>query len=427
MKLKFRVLNTTLKGQEVETTRDLVRVGRAPDNDLVLQEHSVSRYHAVLVCRDGKLLVEDAGSRNQTQVDGQAVFSSKPLKSGSILTFGDVLVEVTLPDGAPSAQEDAAEKTPLAGMPVLREERAQESPGAAPAADAAPAATAPRSGPPPVPAWLVPAGEAKIEKPVASKALERQLWPVLTLILGVAAAIVMVLFFLNRSGAMDVPAGEYGVCLRVGEDKVVEVPRGFVQLVEMNPAGTVKFSRPLNIDIAAALSGLSQGMTTVKLADSAGRYIYLHVRVLPRLKEEVDDFMTGGVAEGADRTELARQRMRRGEVLREQGELYAAWREYGRALSLLDPLKQNPPQEYMKAEAWAEKLTDEIQQRYEELTTRMRDFMKDGDRRSALQCLAEIKQLIPDERDVRWQNADLVYRLLEKAINAERERTRRGL
>jgi pSer/pThr/pTyr-binding forkhead associated (FHA) protein len=59
-------------------------VGRETDVDLVLPNNSVSRKHAKLI-RDGdELRVQDLGSRNGVQVNGERVESA-------ILTAGDVL------------------------------------------------------------------------------------------------------------------------------------------------------------------------------------------------------------------------------------------------------------------------------------------------------------------------------------------------
>ena len=55
------------------------------------------------------------------------------------------------------------------------------------------------------------------------------------------------------------------------------------------------------------------------------------------------------------------------------------------------------------------------------------DFVKDGDKPMALERLGEIQDLIPDTRDVRRQNCDLLADLLERMIEAEKQRTRRGL
>jgi pSer/pThr/pTyr-binding forkhead associated (FHA) protein len=45
-------------------------VGRAPDNDLVIEHHQISALHAFVHHHGGRLFVEDRGSRNGTLVRG---------------------------------------------------------------------------------------------------------------------------------------------------------------------------------------------------------------------------------------------------------------------------------------------------------------------------------------------------------------------
>lgn len=52
-------------------------VGRAPDNDVHLDDRTVSRYHAVLTEREGEWHLTDLGSNNGTLVNGQPVVTSR--------------------------------------------------------------------------------------------------------------------------------------------------------------------------------------------------------------------------------------------------------------------------------------------------------------------------------------------------------------
>ncbi len=68
-----------------------VRVGRDADNDLVIDDATLSRVHLVLR-RDasGGWSAQDAGSRNGTKVDGAPAKRSLPLRQGSVLEAGAV-------------------------------------------------------------------------------------------------------------------------------------------------------------------------------------------------------------------------------------------------------------------------------------------------------------------------------------------------
>jgi tetratricopeptide (TPR) repeat protein len=404
MRLKFKVIGSALKGLEWETDGEVVNVGRSSDNELVLKERSVSRLHARIVAREGTITVEDFGSSNQTKVDGEPVGESALLSDGSIVEFGDVVVEVRCPDLEPTL-----------GTPEgsASEARTPAVPGS----------------------WLAPAqsrwrAEAALWRPAKAGAplpvavergvqLERRVWPVLTLVVGVLAALVLVMFFLNRSGGMGGAKWEFGVPLRANEQKVVEVPKGFVYDPVVEFPGTVEVKRPLNLDVAVQINGLKQGLTTVTLYDTAGEYIRIYVNVLPLERKEAERALDDQVRTDKERIDLAIEGMKRGEVLEEQRALYEAMEEYGRALALLAPFERNPNRWYTEALDRYDRISYEIQDQYDRLTNDMGDYVRVGDKRMALERLAEIKDLIPEERDVRRQNADLLFRLLEKAIETE--------
>jgi hypothetical protein len=82
----------------------LVRVGRAADNDLVIAQPRVSRYHAQLRQIESTWLVYDLDSTNGTFVDGQQLSSAQPARltvSTRTLRLGDV--ELRVSRSAPSA------------------------------------------------------------------------------------------------------------------------------------------------------------------------------------------------------------------------------------------------------------------------------------------------------------------------------------
>jgi transcriptional regulator with GAF, ATPase, and Fis domain len=67
----------------------LVRVGKAPDNDLVLPDASVSRYHCELEPGPSGLIVRDLESTNHTRV-GRSKIQTATLEAGATLLVGDV-------------------------------------------------------------------------------------------------------------------------------------------------------------------------------------------------------------------------------------------------------------------------------------------------------------------------------------------------
>ncbi|HVF55018.1 MAG TPA: FHA domain-containing protein [Pyrinomonadaceae bacterium] len=72
-----------------------LNVGRVADNDLFLNHPSVSKIHAALVMnREGTLLVADTGSTNGTYVNGRRISygESRQLEDGDVVGFGDIEV-----------------------------------------------------------------------------------------------------------------------------------------------------------------------------------------------------------------------------------------------------------------------------------------------------------------------------------------------
>jgi hypothetical protein len=111
-KLLLRFGNAVMK--EVVVGQSGVRIGRAPDNGLVIDNHAVSHHHArVFQGISGKLLLEDLGSLNGTFVNGQLV-RNVTLRPGDCVSIGkhSILVEdsremVGLAAWKPPARPDA--------------------------------------------------------------------------------------------------------------------------------------------------------------------------------------------------------------------------------------------------------------------------------------------------------------------------------
>jgi pSer/pThr/pTyr-binding forkhead associated (FHA) protein len=62
-------------------------IGRTADNDLRIDSEAISRHHAVIVCGPINAVVEDLGSTNGVQVNGQRV-RRHVLRDGDALTIG---------------------------------------------------------------------------------------------------------------------------------------------------------------------------------------------------------------------------------------------------------------------------------------------------------------------------------------------------
>jgi FHA domain-containing protein len=75
----------------LEPSAGIVRLGRAADNDAIIANQRVSRYHAQLRWVESTWLVYDLDSTNGSWVDDQRVFPSQPraLTRGAVLRLGD--------------------------------------------------------------------------------------------------------------------------------------------------------------------------------------------------------------------------------------------------------------------------------------------------------------------------------------------------
>ena len=80
----------TLRGRRVPITKTLVRVGRGPQNEVVIPDESVSGTHATLERRGDAWFVLDASSRNGTFVRQERIAAETRLVGPTVLQFGNV-------------------------------------------------------------------------------------------------------------------------------------------------------------------------------------------------------------------------------------------------------------------------------------------------------------------------------------------------
>src|SRR5271163_1146208 len=81
------VLDPTGARREVSLATFPLRMGRQPDNELVLRDTRVSRVQAQITAENGGHVLEDMGSRHGTFVNGEKI-SRHELKPGDSIEFG---------------------------------------------------------------------------------------------------------------------------------------------------------------------------------------------------------------------------------------------------------------------------------------------------------------------------------------------------
>ncbi|MCK6552621.1 FHA domain-containing protein, partial [Myxococcota bacterium] len=85
---RLRVTTGPDAGQSVETAKDLIRVGTAADNDLVLRDPAVSRAHFELRRKKGDYSLVDVGSTNGTYI-GPIEVKEVRLRKATEIGLGD--------------------------------------------------------------------------------------------------------------------------------------------------------------------------------------------------------------------------------------------------------------------------------------------------------------------------------------------------
>jgi len=67
-------------------------IGRSKDNDITIDDASVSRHHATIIQTESGIIISDNGSSNGTFVNGNRIHGEKALSTNDILKLGRVLI-----------------------------------------------------------------------------------------------------------------------------------------------------------------------------------------------------------------------------------------------------------------------------------------------------------------------------------------------
>jgi pSer/pThr/pTyr-binding forkhead associated (FHA) protein len=71
-------------------------IGRSADNDVVLDDPKVSRFHAEIFKREGQYFISDLNTANGTKVGGKTIRQLEPLDNGNRIGIGDNVFEFAL-------------------------------------------------------------------------------------------------------------------------------------------------------------------------------------------------------------------------------------------------------------------------------------------------------------------------------------------
>ena len=124
-----------LKNEKGETLAELERerttIGRDPSNDLVLEDPSVSGFHAVVLNDRGAVSIVDLGSTNGTAMDGKRLRERTALKAWCRLQLGGVkLVVADTESREPTRVQPVVPAAGPEGRPDATVQRTQVRPAA---------------------------------------------------------------------------------------------------------------------------------------------------------------------------------------------------------------------------------------------------------------------------------------------------------
>lgn len=89
-----------IDGNQHALSGQRIRLGRYPNNEIVIDNSTVSAYHAEIIQRpDGRHEITDRDSRNGTRVNG-AIVLSQVLKDGDLITLGGASMHYLAPSVA---------------------------------------------------------------------------------------------------------------------------------------------------------------------------------------------------------------------------------------------------------------------------------------------------------------------------------------
>jgi pSer/pThr/pTyr-binding forkhead associated (FHA) protein len=91
--LRFKITNGPQSGAEFLLRKSVTTLGRALDNDIVLESSEVSRQHARIELQSDGMRIIDLNSTNGTRVNGRSI-RSQSVKAGDDVTFGNLSAKI---------------------------------------------------------------------------------------------------------------------------------------------------------------------------------------------------------------------------------------------------------------------------------------------------------------------------------------------
>ncbi|MCC6148448.1 MAG: FHA domain-containing protein [Anaerolineaceae bacterium] len=162
-------------------------IGRDLNNDVTINDPEVSRRHARLFMQGANFVIEDLGSTNGTQINGQRIMGPHILRSGELIVFGE---HVSLVFESAEPEIDATVASPGSRPSPTQ----QPQPAYQPPPQAYQPPPPPAYPPPPPPAYRPPAqpfsGQVPASPEVAEPPEKRKL-PVGVIVVVIALLVII--------------------------------------------------------------------------------------------------------------------------------------------------------------------------------------------------------------------------------------------
>ncbi len=91
-KFQFIMRSGPTPGANYPLEAEMISIGRDASNTIQINDAEMSRRHARLQFQGGKYIIEDLGSTNGTNVNGQRLSAPYILRPGDVVSFGEQIV-----------------------------------------------------------------------------------------------------------------------------------------------------------------------------------------------------------------------------------------------------------------------------------------------------------------------------------------------
>jgi hypothetical protein len=88
-----------------------VQIGRSANNDIVIEDVSISRSHAIITLVDGKLLIQDMKSRNGISINDKKITDQAEVAAKDTVKIGSVALIIKTPEQIATAAGKVGEKS----------------------------------------------------------------------------------------------------------------------------------------------------------------------------------------------------------------------------------------------------------------------------------------------------------------------------